>query len=219
MFPQAALVDPELTLTVPPDMTAATGMDALAQLVEPFVSVRANPLTDAMCRDGIALVSRSLKRAFADGLDVAAREDMALAALLSGMALTNAGLGAVHGLAAALGGLRDAPHGALCARLLPAVMAVNIRILGRHEPAGRSLQRYAAAASILAGSEGAKAEDGVRWVEQLVGELGIPPLRDLGFSRADFEDACARAARASSMQGNPVTLGDDELREILEKAL
>ena len=126
MLPRLALVDPELTLTLPRDVTAATGMDALAQLLEPYVSVRANPITDPLCLDGLARVARSLRRAWTDGADLDARTDMSLAALFGGLALANAGLGAVHGFAAAIGGRFDAPHGAVCAALLPDVVRANV---------------------------------------------------------------------------------------------
>ena len=126
MLPRLALLDPELTVTVPPDVTASTGLDALTQVLEPFVSSRANPLTDAVCRDGLTRAARSLRRVYDDGADIDAREDMALVSLYGGMALANAGLGAVHGFAGPLGGMLGAPHGALCARLLPGVITANI---------------------------------------------------------------------------------------------
>jgi len=219
MLPQAAFVDPELALTVPPDVTAATGMDALSQLLESFVSARANPVTDALCRKGLSLAAHSLRRVYEDGLDIAAREEMALAALLSGMALANAGLGAVHGFAAVLGGTVQAPHGALCARLLPAVMTANIEALERREPQNHALARYTLTARILTGFERAEARDGVRWVEELARDLAIPPLRECGVSSSDFAVICENASKASSMKGNPITLTAEELKEILERAL
>jgi alcohol dehydrogenase class IV len=119
MIPRIALVDPELTHGMPPEVTAATGLDALTQLIEPFTCNRPNPIVDGLCREGIARVARSLRRAWADGRDAAAREDMALASLYGGLALANAGLGAVHGFAGVAGGMFQAPHGAVCAALLP----------------------------------------------------------------------------------------------------
>jgi alcohol dehydrogenase class IV len=218
MLPRVAIVDPELALTVPPDVTAATGMDALAQLVEAFVSVRANPLTDSLCREGMALCARSLKKAYQDGLDISAREEMALAALLSGMALSNAGLGAVHGFAAVLGGLTKAPHGALCAQLFPAVLAVNIAALEKREPNGHALARYGLAAKVLTGAREARPAGVAEWAEELARALSIPRLAECGLTRSEFPSVCERAERASSMQGNPLKLTREEMREILERA-
>ncbi|MEP0843728.1 MAG: iron-containing alcohol dehydrogenase, partial [Phycisphaerae bacterium] len=129
MLPKLAVVDPDLTDGLPPSLTAFTGLDALTQLIEPFVSVKATPLTDALCREGIERAARALPRVYRDGGDAAAREEMCLASLLGGLALANAGLGAVHGLAGPIGGMFPAPHGAVCAALLPHATAINIRAL------------------------------------------------------------------------------------------
>ena len=126
MLPRIALVDPELTYALPPAVTANTGPGALTQLIEPYVSARANPLTDALCVQGIALAAGALGRVYRDGMDREARQDMALASLFGGLALANAGLGVIHGFAAPLGGSWNAPHGALCAALLPHGMAANV---------------------------------------------------------------------------------------------
>jgi len=219
LLPRLAVVDPELTSTVPPAVTAATGLDALTQLIEPFVSRRANPLTDALCREGIVRAGRSLRRAWKAGEDAAARADMALAALLSGMALANAGLGAVHGFAAAIGGSFPAPHGAVCARLLPLVMAANLRALRRREPESAALPRYDEVARLLTGHPQARAEDGVAWVRELVAELGIPPLSAYGIGAGDLSEVVRKAAAASSMRGNPIALTGEELEEVLREAL
>ena len=129
MLPRWAIVDPLLTHSMPPELTASTGLDALTQLIEAFVSNKANPLTDGVCREGLQRAGRSLRRAFEDGSDAEAREDMSLASLFSGMALANAKLGAVHGFAGPLGGMTDAPHGVICGKLLPYVMQANVRAL------------------------------------------------------------------------------------------
>jgi alcohol dehydrogenase class IV len=131
MMPSLAVVDPELTVSLPPRQTRASGMDALTQLLECFVSHASSPLTDPLCRDGIVRAGRSLRRAVDDGADLPARSDMALAALFSGMALANARLGAVHGFAAPLGAMLGAAHGEICAALLPHVMEANIAALRR----------------------------------------------------------------------------------------
>jgi alcohol dehydrogenase class IV len=143
MLPRLALVDPELTYSLPPAVTAGTGLDALTQLIEPFVSHRANPVTDAVCREGIARAARSLRRAYENGADAQAREDMALASLFGGLALANAGLGAVHGFAAPICGMFPAPHGATCAALLPHVIAANVHALRARQADGPALARYA----------------------------------------------------------------------------
>lgn len=214
-----ALVDPELTLKLPPALTAATGLDALTQLIEPFTCCRANPLVDSLCREAIPRVARSLRRAFEKGDDAAARADLSLASLFGGLALANAGLGAVHGFAAPIGGRFTAPHGAVCAALLPPVMEVNLRALRRRYEESETLARYDEIARLLTGRSSATAADGVNWVRQLVGELRIPGLRAYGIGEGDFPVLVADAARASSMKANPLPLTEPELREILTAAL
>src|SRR6516165_5295732 len=218
LLARLAVVDPELTLSLPPAITASTGMDALTQLIEPFVSNAANPLTDGVCREGLARAARSLASAYRDGSDVAAREDMALAALFGGIALANARLGAVHGFASVLGGTTGHPHGAICARLLPFVMEANIRAVEqRGDPT--IIQRYIEIARALTGDPEADAWGGVSWVRGLCAEMRIPPLRVAGLSTTDCGRLIPLAQRASSMQGNPVKLSDEELRGILEASL
>jgi len=226
MLPDVALVDPELTFGLPPSVTAATGLDALTQLVEAFVSRHGNPMTGALCREGLSRAARSLERAFRDGSDAAAREDMALAALLSGLALANAKLGAVHGLAAPLGGEFPAPHGFVCARLLPLVMAANVQALDARDPGSAALAAFAEAGRILTGesagtgmADAVDAAAGVRWVEALCGRLGTPPLSDFGMTAAAVPGIAAKGLRASSMRGNPVELTQEELEAILLAAL
>ncbi len=218
MLPRLALVDPELTFTLPPDVTAATGLDALTQLIEPFVSVRANPMTDAICRDGLGRVARSLRRAFERGDDAAAREDMALASLFGGLALANAGLGAVHGFAGPFGGMFEAPHGAVCAALLPGAMAVNVRALEARDPQGAALARYAEIARILTGRDDATPADGAAWVADLVAALDVPGLDHYGLTGGDIAPLVEKSAVASSMKGNPIALTEDEMRQIVERA-
>ena len=219
LLARVALVDPELTYNLPPAITANTGLDALTQLIEPFVSCRANPLTDALCREGLRRVARSLRQAYATGAPEA-RADMALASLFGGLALANAGLGAVHGFAAPLGGMYDAPHGALCAALLPAVMTVNEKAV--HSRTGvppvnlDKEDRRDACPTIIQRFEE---------VRQIIGDLaelgqalGVKPLRELGVRRAEFPVIIEKAAVASSMKGNPAKLTPAQLGEILELA-
>jgi alcohol dehydrogenase class IV len=219
MYPRLAMVDPELTRTLPPDVTASTGLDALTQLVEPFVSAGANPITDAFCREGIGRAARSLRRACENGRDAAAREDMALASLLGGLALANARLGAVHGCAAVLGGRHLAPHGAVCARLLPFVMAMNVAALAARGGDAPAIPRYEEVARILTGRADASIADGIRWIHALCVELDISPLGRYGVTSADIPDIVAEAQRASSTKGNPIVLTDVELADVLRHAL
>jgi alcohol dehydrogenase class IV len=219
MIARVALVDPELTYDLPPSLTAATGMDALAQLLEAYVGTKANPLTDGMCRQGMICAERSLRRAVAAGGDIAAREDMSLASLLGGMVLANAGLGAAHGIAGPLGGMLRAPHGALCAALLPQVVAGNLHALRSRPPDGEALARYQKVAAILTGFEAAPAEACVEWLRALVMDLGIPSLGTYGLRAEDVPELVAKASQASSMKGNPVLLSDPELAAIIDAAL
>ena len=219
MLPAVALVDPELTYGLPPAVTAATGLDALAQVVEPFVCTKANPLTDGVCREGMQRVARSLRRVFTDGHDAAAREDMAVTSLFGGLALANAGLGAVHGLAGPLGGMIDAPHGAVCAALLPHVVAVNLRALREPGPGSDALDRYQEVAWLLTGRSGAAADEAVEWLTQLTADLGIPGLGSYGFGPGDVAELVDKAMRASSMKANPVELTPEELSQIVLDAL
>jgi alcohol dehydrogenase class IV len=219
MLPLLAVVDPELTYSLPPSVTASTGMDALTQLIEPFVCKFANPLTDAICRDGICRAAVSLRRACADGSNAEAREDMALASLFGGLALTNAGLGAVHGLAAVVGGMLPIPHGMVCARLLPIVMEANCKTLRTRSQNSPILSRYDEIGLLLTGSPSARADDGVEWVRSMCAELSLPRLSDFGMTEKDLPAIAAQAQKASSMRGNPVTLAAEGLMKILKEAL
>jgi alcohol dehydrogenase class IV len=219
MLPRLALVDPELTYALPPAVTASTGMDALTQCLEPLVSSRANPLADGFAREGLRRASWALGRAYANGSDAEAREAMAVASLCGGLALANAGLGVVHGFAGPLGGMLDAPHGALCARLLPPAMAANVRALRERDPESAALERYTEAARILTGDVQAQADDGVLWVGALVEQLGIARLGSYGLAQRGIAEVVAKARQASSMKANPIALTDAELAGVLEQAL
>jgi alcohol dehydrogenase class IV len=217
MLPAIALVDPELTRDLPPALTASTGLDALTQLIEPFVCLRANPITDALCGEGLRAVARSLRAAWSNGTDARARQDMSLASLFGGLALANAGLGAVHGLAGPIGGMFPAPHGAVCAALLPQVMQANISNL-RRQP-GPALSRYQTVARLLTGRLDASAEDGVEWVRQLVSDFRIPGLAAYGITPNDFPAIAEKSAQASSMKANPIVLTPEELAVVMQSAL
>ena len=219
MLPRVAIVDPQLTLGLPPAMTATTGLDALTQLIEPYVATKANPVTDAFCLDGLHAVKRSLERACEDGNDAGARAGMSYASLLGGLALANAGLGVVHGFAAPLGGRFSAPHGAVCAAILPHGTEMNIRALRERHPESGALSRYQEIARLLTGDGEASAEDGAAWVRTLVRKLHIPRLSEYGIGPEHVDDMAAKAARASSMKTNPVELTTAELKWVMERAI
>lgn len=219
MLPRLAVVDPELSLGTPRAITASTGLDALTQLIEPYVSSRANAMTDLFCVEGIQRAASALPRAWRDGSDLEARTSMAWAALLGGLALANAGLGAVHGFAAPVGGMFPAPHGAVCAALLPHAMEVNVEALRSRAPESEALRRYHEVARMLTGNARATAEDGVRWIAELSLRLEIRPLREFGVREEHIPDLIAKAARASSMKGNPIVLTAKELGRIAAHSL
>ena len=226
MLPKVALVDPELTYGLPKEITAYTGMDALTQCIEPFTSNAANPLTDAISYEGVRLGSRAIYDVYHGDNDfqryeryVDARNKMALTSLFGGLALANAKLGAVHGFAGVLGGMYDAPHGALCAALLPHVTEVNVRALMSRDDDIPALRRYSQIAIILTKHGNASGIDVAPWIAELVHFLEIPPLRTYGIKSDDFPEIVEKAAHSSSMKGNPIVLTTDELTEILEKAL
>lgn len=219
MLPRVALVDPELTYDLPPALTAATGLDALTQLIEAFVSVRANPLTDGFCREGIPRIARSLRKVCENGECAIAREDMALASLLSGLALANAGLGAAHGIAASLGGMFAAPHGAICAALLPHVMAVNVAALRRSTPESEGLRRYNEVGRMLMASDTASVADAIRWTSEIGRDLEIPKIGSYGVQATDLPALVEGALKSSSIKGNPITLTADQVGEILAAAM
>lgn len=218
MLPVAAIVDPDLTANLPPSVTASTGLDALTQVLEPFVCARANPMIDAFCLDGIRRAGRALRDAVKTG-SPESRANMSLVSLFGGLALANAGLGAVHGFAGPIGGMFSAPHGAVCAALLPHVMEANIHALRTRTPDHPSLQKYAIVAQCLLGDASASADDGVNWVRALVTELRIPQLSAYGLKEDHIPDLVSKAAAASSMKPNPVVLTPVELHSVLLNAL
>jgi alcohol dehydrogenase class IV len=226
MLPRLAVVDPELTHSMPPAVTASTGLDALTQLIEVYVSGQANPLTDGICREGLCCAGRSLSRAYEacpersrrNGNDHKARQDMAMASLFSGLGLANAKLGAVHGFAGPLGGMYSAPHGVICARLLPFVTEANVQALRQRDPTSPALIKYDEAARLMTGNASAKAAQLVTWVQELCLTLNVPSLARFGLKQQDFETVIAKAKKSSSMKGNPIELTDDELLDILRQA-
>jgi len=220
ILPKVALVDPELLVGVPKPTIAASGMDALSQLIEPLLSKRANPFSDALARDGIRRSARSLRRGYEEGMEESGvREDLALASLFSGMCLANSGLGAVHGLAAAAGARLSAPHGAVCAAVLAAVMDVNLRALRERAREDPALPRMTDVATLLTGLTEATPEDAIAWLQELTTALSIPGLASYGLNQDEIAPMVAAAQEASSMRGNPIELRDEEVTEIITRSL
>ncbi len=219
MLPRIALVDPELTYSMPAAITASTGLDALTQCIEPYVSNQANPITDGIAQQGIQAAARSLLSAYRDGTDIEARTDMALASLCGGLSLANAKLGAVHGFAGVIGGMFPIPHGIVCARLLPHVMATNVAAITARAANSSYRARFDQVAQLLTSERNANAHDAVEWIQSLCTALDVPPLSAFGITAADFDQIVAKSKVASSMKGNPITLSDQELHQILADAL
>lgn len=212
LLPRLVVVDPELTLWLPATVTATTGLDAITQLVESYVSCRATPITRSLVATGLPGAVPALSRAYREPGHLPSRETLARAALLSGMALANSGLGLAHGVAAALGIEAGVPHGLACAVLLPVAMRFNLP----HRP-----EDFAQLGEWLSGrgheSPSAAAEAGVQAVESLLSELGIPRrLRELGVARERLPEL-ARQSRGNSLSGNPVPVEPDVLLRVLEE--
>lgn len=214
LLPRLALLDPTLTLTLPPLLTAETGMDAVTQLIESYVSIKANPLTQTLCLKGIALAGRFLARAVQNGQDIEAREGMMLASLLSGMALANSGLGAAHGIAAALGGTSGVRHGRACAVLLPPVMNANLPVC-----VSAFAEIYRAFTGQSESNEWIAAEKAIAAVSDLARRIGIPERFDANEVDHRLAPALVRGAQGSSMKGNPKVLSDDEIEKIVRAVL
>jgi alcohol dehydrogenase class IV len=215
MLAAVALVDPLLTLSCPPAVTASSGLDALTQCLEPFVSPRASLATDVFAAEGLRRGARALRRAYQHGDDPRTREEMALCSLFGGIALANAKLGAVHGLAGVIGGMVEASHGAICAALLAPTVDMNLRALRGRAPDSPALHRYDQAARLLSGRDDVGADDAVHWLRDTVAALHIPTLAALGLEPAQHGEVADQAARSSSMQGNPVPLTQDDLLAVL----
>jgi len=218
LIPKIALVDPELVSGLPPTITASTGLDALTHLIEAFVSVKANPLTDAICREGIRYVARSLRKAY-ESDDPIARREMSLAGLFGGLALANSGLGAVHGFASVLGGMYPIPHGVICARLLPYVMGANLHAIEEQMPESPARRRYQEIAQILAHDKEVDAAYGFAWVQRLCNQLDVSPLSDYNIPTGEIPVIIEKTSNASSTKANPIQLTPKELRDILESNL
>ena len=219
MLPKVAVVDPLLTLSCPPGVSASSGLDALTQCLEPFVSVKANPMTDALAREGLRRAAAGLRRCYADGSDVQARVDMSLCSLFGGLSLANAKLGTVHGLAGVIGGTVAVPHGVACAALLVATTEANVKALRTREPGSPALARYEEVARLLTGRQDALIEEGIAWISETVALLGIKRLGDFGLRPEQTDDVVSRARDASSTKGNPIELRAEELHAVLAASI
>jgi len=218
MLPAVALIDPELTMSVPASVTASTGLDAFTQVLEVFVSNKANPITDSLCREALKRAARSLFKSYSSP-DIQSREDMCIVSHFGGLALANAKLGGVHGYAGVLGGMfAKAPHGAVCAALLPYVIDTNVKALKSREPQSAYLKRFEEVAQIITNNPNASPSDGVEWIVKLCKSMDIPSLQHYGVTKDQFGVIAEKSASSSSMQGNPVKLTKEELLDILEKA-
>ncbi len=219
LLPTVSIVDPELTCSVPPAVTASTGMDAFTQVIEPYVTKISNPMVDMFCREAIPMAAKNLLEVYKNGADLVAREKMSFVSLLGGLSLANAKLGAVHGFAGPIGGMFKAPHGMICAALLPAVLKVNADLISRSAADHQKLSRFREIARWMTGSEKASIQDGIAWIANLADAMHIPGLADFGISKENFPSIIAKAKQSSSMKGNPVTLSEDQMGIILEMSL
>jgi alcohol dehydrogenase class IV len=215
MLPWISIVDPLLTLSVPPDVTAYTGMDAFIQVIEPYVCVKANYMTDRFCEDGIKRAANNLLQVYRNGSDQEARCEMSLVSLFGGLSLANAGVGAIHAFASVIGSTYHVPHGAACACFLPSVVQVNIAALQERNPGSISIKKYANIVRWITKNEKATFEDGIEWFNTLCHSLNIPRLRDYQIKKTDFNDILQVAKKTSSMKANPIDLLDEELMNML----
>jgi len=218
MLPDIAILDPVLTYSMPKEVTASTGLDAFTQVIEPYVSIKANMLTDSICKEGIKRISRSLLKAFNNPTDAKAREDMCIGSLFGGIALANAKLGAVHGFAGPMGGMIDAPHGVICGILLPYVIKANIKALEERKPTSEVFKKYEKVAKIVTKNEKAKPKDLIRWTDELYGKLNMPHLSEVDLKEEQIEELIDKAKKSNSMKGNPIVLNDEELKGIIKDA-
>lgn len=219
LVPDAAIVDPDLTLDCPPEITAAAGMDCFTQLTEAYLSTKANAFTDALALEGIRAISRSLIRSYTNGDDIIARSDMSFAAMTSGICLANAGLGAIHGLAGSIGALFNIPHGALCGTLMATANELNVRELRNSHSFGETLRRYAVLGRLFADSE-SKSDDYfidyfIDYLHALTYLLGMPSLDRYGLKQDDVPAILSQ----SDLKNNPVVLTGEQLAWLIGRRI
>ena len=216
--PDVALLDPALTVSCPQSITASSGMDAFTQLLESYLSTASNVITDALAVEGLGRVSKSLRKAYADGSDIEARTDMSLASYLSGNTLANAGLGLVHGFASSIGGFFEIPHGVICSSLMPACNRLTVKKLKQTHSNDVALSKYASIGKLFS-KETNKPDDYyidylLNLIEDWAHTMNIPRLQSRGVSAEHFE----KIVHATDNKNNPVALGKDEMIEVLEQA-
>lgn len=219
MLPHFAIVDPELSHDLDPKIAAYSGMDALIQCIEAFISNQANPLADGLASQGIRLAANALLKACGPTLDRKAKEDMCAASVCGGLALANAKLGAVHGFAGPLGGMISAPHGAICASLIIPAWEANYAALLARDPKGKHIAKMDAVARILTSNPEASGNYATAWLEKLIDNLPLSRLGELNFENHQIAEAVRKSSNASSMKGNPIKLSEHQLRDILEAAI
>ncbi len=221
LLPKIALVDPELTLESPSEVAVNCAFDALCHLLEAYLSLKATPMTDAVCREGLSRLGGGVLMAYwMKPEHLASRVQVSLASLLGGLALANGGLGAVHGFAGVLGGMIGAPHGAICAALLAPVLKMNYSV-ARENPSKESqrlLGRISEVSLMLSQNVEAKPEDGIEIIEKLAQAQNVAGLGKLGLKKEHFPTVVEKASKASSMKGNPFVLGAEKLTQILKEA-
>jgi len=221
LVPDIAVLDPELVLSCPPGVTAACGMDAFTQLLESYVSTGASPMTDALAFSGLERVKSGLVRVCADGAgDLGARQDMAYAALISGITLANAGLGLVHGLASPIGGAFEIPHGVVCGALMGLATEATIgKLKALHGPDHPALRKFSRVGAMLRGVEGADVPAGCEMLVETIREwtrtLKIPRLGEYGITESDLDGIVSGAGN----KNNPVPLEPEEIRAVLQQSL
>ncbi|MFA9388773.1 MAG: iron-containing alcohol dehydrogenase [Prolixibacteraceae bacterium] len=214
--PNLALVDPQLCVTCPPTVTAASGMDAFTQLLESYLSSNSNPMTDALALEGMSCLIRSIEKAVEQGNDLAARSDMSYAALLSGITLANAGLGVVHGFAQPLGSLYNLPHGVACGTLMGAANRITVEKL-KEDNNQQVLKKYEQVAQLFSSAEKQenKIDDLLNYIDRLSAEFRLPKLADFGISAADFPEIIAH----TGLKNHPINLNPEDLTWILTQRL
>lgn len=217
--PNVAIIDPALTVSCPPSATAASGMDAFTQLLESYVSTKANAITDALAYQGLEQIARSLKQAYEDGENLEARTGMAMAAYLSGITLANAGLGLVHGFASSIGGYFEIPHGVICSSLMASVNSLTVKKLREQNSSSLFLNKYSTIGKMFTTNSGRSNEYYINvllnTIDEFTSGMKIPRLSEGGVSSADFK----RIVAATDNKNNPVKLSQEEMTEVLTLAI
>jgi alcohol dehydrogenase class IV len=218
-IPDIALIDPELTLDCPKEITAASGMDCFTQLTEAYLSVKSNQYTDSLALEGLREIKNSLLASYSEGKDIEARAGMSFAALTSGICLANAGLGAVHGFASSIGGMYEIPHGLICGTLMASGNEINVRELRRQEDNQQALKKYAVLGELFSDKKG-KSDDYytdsfIGYLQSMTVSLNLPKLSQYGVKEKDLKSIC----KNTEIKNNPVKLTPEDLEDILRPRL